>query len=207
VAFQRVPDTISITYKTKYTSLTQLYFMTMYFAQLGGWNDADIDTALAAAVTAWNTNLDAQTPTSAELSTVQAVNLDSEFGYSPVTTVANVGAMAGTTLPPNCAAYIKFTCASSGAPREGGVFFPYILESECDSAGNLSGSALTLDDDFSAIATAIEASVTNVTHVVPSRFSKTAVPTPPHKRTVAVVNNVASYSIRPVIASQRDRRG
>lgn len=207
MAFQRVPLTIAISFVARYTAFTREYINTLYFANLGSWSDAMVDTALAAAITAWNDNLDQYTPTGGQLVRAEALNLDVEFGYNPVTAVGNVGAEAGAMSSANNAAYIKFTCAGNGAPREGGVFWPFVQEADVGATGVLSGDALLVADEYEDVAQAIEASVASTTHVVPSRYSKTANPTPPHKRTVAAINNVVGYSVRPIVASQRDRRG
>lgn len=208
--FQPVEETIEVKLFYRYEGQEKFYNVGYYLKKTGGWTSGNIDTVLAATDDAWEDEL--ATPgyygLDAELFKITVRDLSVEFGYSATADVDIDGTGDATPwLPPNSAILVTFRGGSSGPPREGGLYWPFVSESWAGPTGVLSGAALDVGD---AVAAAIAASRGGLggNHVILSRFSKNDAPiqTPPYYRDPVIAKTVTTYGVRAVVASQRDRR-
>lgn len=216
MAFQPVEDVAELVLEHRYTGATEPYNMVWHFKKDAGWDLTVLEDLCDAAIAAWTANLADAAPATAKLFQVRARDLTTVDAPRFVKD-ANV---AGTDvsldfLPPNCAVFTIFRCGGAGFPKDGGCFWPFVLEGDCDRVGTLSGTALTIPSLVQAAIEDIEAdiNVAPVNHVVVSRYESVVNPSPPPanisvERDPTLTNAVTSYTIgrNGFIASQRDRR-
>lgn len=205
MAFQQVPDTMIVQYVFDVAgseAINDLYI----FDTGGSITQADVDAVAAAAETGWTDHIKSRTPTDARLNHIFVQSLDEENGVSAFLLVDEAGTNVNAFNPMNVAALTKFRGAGGGLPTHGWVFFPFVRETDSNLSGQLDSGAV---GDFNSMWSGVLADLTGVTdmsHVIVSRYNKALVPTPPHKRTVAVTNFVNAIQTRQLVGSQRDRR-
>lgn len=193
------------------------------FRKTGGFTDAEIDDMLAAAnsiVTAVG-YID-YVPDGATVRRAYGRILDEEFAVGHTLDIDEAGTYSSTFLPPNNAAWVRFSGTSGDPPRSGGIFWPFVAEGSCGNTGLLtSGFRTALDEVVAVLVGAIEGATTvDSNHVLVSRYGKSAWTAAhpgateaeisaarPWKRDPdAETSLVTAIKTRELIATQRDRR-
>lgn len=191
----------------------------IFFSYAGaGPNTADLTTLAGTISAAWNTNLVPQTNSSMALTNITLTDLASNVGPQVATTTNRVGTLAGTALPDGTAMVIKFKVARryrGGHPR---FYLAGRVTADLSSLNQWVGTSTTsLASAWQAFITACEATpptnIGTMVHVNVSYFAgftATQFPTGrfrniPKVRGTPVVDNVTSYSVNGLVASQRRR--
>lgn len=204
LAFQPVPDTASFLVKMSDNNLVEYRNKFYVRNTLLGWNAARLSAVATTIGNGWRDQIMPKLAIAAEFSGVDARDEGAEFGAQTTVPYNVVGAQAGEQMTGAVCLLLRLGGTSGGAPRKGRMFISPFVE------GQISGdtSAGTLAADLLAGFDAINASIAGGgdSWVIVSRFSKAAVPAPPHKRAVALSNSIATRGIRTLIAMQRDRR-
>lgn len=136
---------------------------------------------------------------------VHCVDLGDEFGQQ-TDVEYNTAGVRSPSLSPSLCVWVKFTGTSGAAPRRGGNFVSPLTEGDIAVDTWTAGITAGIQEVYQDISAALAAQANADAMVIVSRFSKTAVPNPPHRRTEAVTNTIASFSARELLAIQRDRR-
>jgi hypothetical protein len=191
----------------------------VYFNYAGaGPSIADLTNWLTTVGTGWSGNLAARQQTGTTLTQVEATDLTSATGAQSIKSLAVVGTDAGGAPALGTAAVIRFKIQRryrGGHPR---FYFPGVSTAHLGSANawdstyvtNLAASWLSF---VTAVITAPPAGLGAMQHVNISYFAGfTNKPFPsgrthpvPTLRGVPVQDQVLSYSVNPIIGSQRRR--
>lgn len=206
--FQPVEHTAILTTIWRYDVSSRDLVNSVYFERGAGWDDTSIGLLLAAASGNYATSFDTIVPDDAGLVQIIARDLEEEFAVSQTYDTPNAGAEAANFAPPSVTAWVKMKGTSGFPPRDGGVFFPFVRETYISDVGIIDNDWRGfVDDAWNAYIDALKLAAGGCTHVLVSRYSKTAVPLFPHKRTAGVTSPVTSLATRALCGSQRDRRG
>lgn len=179
---------------------------------------ADLTTWLTTVDTAWNTNIAPLMDTTSTLFQSQATDLSANNAPQVLRTNSRVGTRAGVALPAAVAAIVKMKIGRryrGGHPRFYGLFG---VGADVGSATSWAAAFTTaVQSGFAAFIAAVVAappvSMPGLQHVNVSYFQSFTVVAPPGKRAhniptqrpVPVTDPVLSYSVNPLIGSQRRR--
>lgn len=207
MAFQAVPDTASFRVVMLETGTLVEMVNTLYVRNLVlGWNAAHLQTTAVAIGNEWRDSVMPQLQTSVTLDKVLATDEGVEFGVQYTAEYNTAGSIAGTPLSLLDAMHATFRGDSGAPPRRGGLFISGFGEADlakdtwdATRAGNIQ---VALQDVIAAVTALGNGDAV----VIVSRYSKTANPIPPHKRTEAETNTIASVEVSQFLATQRDRR-
>lgn len=152
-----------------------------------------------------------------------ARDLSNEFAVGAENTTGFLGEDTLPYAPASVAVWTRFNGTSGFPPKHGGMFWPFVREQEVDPKGLLSSFyTTTFLGVWNAYIAFIEAlTPLDATHVIVSRNSKTAwvaahpgatdaeiaAAEPWPRADNALVNTIASTTVRTLVGSQRDRRG
>lgn len=205
--FQEVPLTASFrVIGHAFTGAVEIV-NTFYVEKVTGTWDSSALTDIAEAIgNQWRDELVPLLATTYIFDRVDARDESEEFGNEITAEYNATGGGSAVPLSASACMLCNMTGEAGAAPRRGRLFIsPF---GEGDIAGDLWDATLAgnvqvaIQDMPGVIATANP----SCRMVLVSRYSKSAVPTPPHKRTVAVVNQIASFEVPQKLAIQRDRR-
>lgn len=206
MTFQAVPNVAQFQVRhTRVESLQEVMVDIYLRNTLLGWPTARLSASGTTIGNGWRDQVMPLLAVDLRFDSVFGRDLGSEFGAQATVPYANPGGDVGEALPGSVAAWVKFVGATGNPPRRGGFFIPGL------TVGAISGGD-DLDAAFrTALANALQAIDASIAGggdawVIVSRFSKTANPTPPHKRAVGLSNLIAQRLIRTTVGSQRDRR-
>jgi hypothetical protein len=204
MTFQTVPDTASFTLIGEQFT-TEPIVNTIYVRNtLTPWTATTLSAMAATIGNAWRDQMCPQLSNSYVFDRVEWRDEGAEFGVSGVTEYNTTGGKTGAAMTGAICALARLICDPGAAPRKGHLFISPLTEPQ------VNGNAVE-ETDRAAIETALDSINTSITGggnawVVVSRYSKGSVPTPPHKRAVAVTNPVADRVVRTEIGLLRPRR-
>lgn len=198
--FQPIPDTASFRFVFDrggdFTAINTFYVRDV----TGPWTAAALSSLAADLETWWSANLRGLVSSALTLREIVARDESQEFGAQVVDSAALAGTRGDQLAASIASAVIQWTGDGGGAPRRG--FTHHIGLIETDGAGD-SWEATTLgqlEDAYTSLAPAIEASQVSAAQVIVSRFANGL------KRPSAVTNTLQDVKARSVIGSQQRRR-
>lgn len=207
MAFQAVPNTASFRVVSRQINTGVEMLNTIYVRNTQvGWDQNHLGLVGVVIGNAWRDNVMPQLQTTVVLDRVDCRDEGAEFGEQRTEEYNTAGSVAGTPLSLSACMYVKIKGGGGSAPRRGALYLSGFGEAD-----------LTIDTwdatRSGAVQTAIQAVDAAIdgiggfdAQVIVSRFSKTAVPLAPHKRSQATTNTIASFEVSQRLAMQRDRR-
>lgn len=204
MAFQAVPNTASFRFVMQGGGTTDLISTVYARNTVNPWTGAHLQALADALRDEWASELVPSLHPSVTFLEVQARDEGAEFGASATALSGAVGTTAGERASFALCAGLKLVGAGGGAPRQGRLFISGWGENAFNGDAFLFGPAVV-----GPLAAAIDAAIAADAFsawVIVSRFSKNAVPVPPHKRAVAETNTVATTLFQTDVWTQRDRR-
>ena len=209
MAFQEVPDTASFKVVMRSNSQAVEINNTFYVRDFGtfGWGSVASLSAVATAIgDIWASDMMPLISSDAILDRVEARDESQEFGLTAVAEYNTTGGDVAAALSALMCVLVQITCDAGAAPRGGRLFISPFTEAKIArdtwDATMIDAVQVAVQD----IHAAVEAVSAGLQNVRISRYSKTAVPLAPHKRTVAETNGISTYDTRSLVATQRDRR-
>ena len=145
-------------------------------------------------------------------------SLDEEGAPFAERTLDLAGTLTGDPPPAQCAVYFRFRGTGGGVPLAGGCFWPVGAESTMDGNTWLASWRTDVQAAMqSLIDDVLDGLAVGQTHIVVSRYASTnddikdaraalKAAIAASRRASGITNTVASFDLRPHIASQRDRR-
>lgn len=207
MAFQEVPDTASFRVLMVQTNTLVQMVNTIYVRNtVLGWTNTHLATTGAVIGDAWRDEVMPELQNTVTLDAVECEDQGEEFGNQQRVEYNTAGSVAGTPLTLAAAIFTKLNGDGGSAPRRGGLYISGFGEADLTIDTWDSTRTANIQAALQAISSALAAQANGDAWVIVSRFSKSAVPTPPHKRTVAVTNTIASFDTKEFLATQRDRR-
>lgn len=206
--FQAVPDTASFKIVMRSSSAAVEINNIIYARNtVVGWSVGQLSDHAIAIGDAWRDNMMPLISSNATFDRVEARDEGAEFGNAVVEEYNTVGGVAGTPLSAMACIQVKIVGDSGGPPRVGRLFVSPFSEADiavdvwdATLAGNVRDAVIAVRDAIDAVTPAPGAMV------LVSRYSKTANPVAPHKRTVAETNTISQFVAVTALATQRDRR-
>lgn len=207
MAFQPVPNVASFKVVMRSNSQAVEINNVLYARAPGDWTTpADLVAVGDAIAVQWGSSVMPLMSSDAVLDRVECRAEDAEFGPEYNAEANVTGGVVGTPLSALMCMLVQIDCIDSVAPRGGRLFLsPF---SEAQIARDLWDNTLLTDMQTAIqdVDTAMRSAITGCVPVRISRYSKTANPTPPHKRTSGTNSEIGSYETRALVATQRDRR-
>jgi hypothetical protein len=197
--FQPVPFTASFRIVQE-RAAGQVFINTLYVRNtLLAWNTVNLGAMAATIGNAWRDQVMPLLSDLLVLDRVDARDEGAEFGAQTVTQYSTAGGDVAEDLPANAAALVQYAATTGAAPRRGRLFIAGLT-----IAATETGSKLT-----AAFQVALDAAITTVQNqiqgganaqVLVSRFLNKV------KRAEGATNTIGDITVRPIVASQRDRR-
>ena len=208
--FQPVENVVQVVFHFDRNSVAHKPQIEVYFERDGGWADQDLTALCQFYMDGFDATwgLDAFIWEFGDLTKISARDLSEEFGNFGQVIETIPGTSTAQPSSPNNAALVEFFGATGGAPRRGGVYWPFVTEGGVDAQGNL--TTLYTTDLRNALSTMLLASLTAegpYRQVILSRFHGTDPDTgKPIPRDPVLTKDVTAWITRPIVASQRGRR-
>lgn len=216
-----VPEVAEVRFFYEYDAGGKVEENVLHWKRAGGWDSTTIQQLATAASDGFSADLADQMPTEASMVKVETRDLSEEFGVTGVDTTVFGGTSENEFASPNNSVLVKFICGTSGPPRQGGAFWPFVREGDVSETGvvnaTFGGNLATYFHDLNTY-------VNNNTsgspdQVVTSLYSKGAwiaahpgateaeiLAAKPWPREEGVSSLVTNWTYRTIVASQRGRR-
>lgn len=203
MAFQPVPSTASFRLVHQYVDpglLGNSELMCTFYIRntVLGWPVARVSASGTTLGNGWRDQVMPLMSSNLTFDRVDGRDEGSEFGAQATVQYNTIGGDAGADSSLAVCPLLQLFGTTGGAPRRGRLFLPTISEGR--TAGNAVVAA-TITSLLAAFA-AIDASIVGGgdAWVIVSRFNNKV------KRATAATNTIATRNIRPLLATQRDRR-
>lgn len=171
-----------------------------------GWNAVHLAATGTVIGNTWRDDLMPEMCDDHVFDKVECRDLGVEFGSVTDVEYNTAGSSSAAPLTGALAIYVEFHGSGGAPPRRGGNFVSGLGEDAIAGDQWGAGTTANVQTAYQNITSAIQAQLNGDAMVIVSRYSKNAVPTPPHKRDEAVTNTIASFEAHERVATQRDRR-